>query len=97
MADEKYWVVEARLPIQISDADTAEEAARKAAKQIEFKYGVNISNWFLRVFEYGGEKNEVGVVREHFSNPAGTKFRDIGSNVETHQTLFEEGKTPNDD
>lgn len=97
MADEKYWVVEARLPIQINDADTAEEAARKAAKQIEFQHGISISNWFLRVFEYGGEKDEVGVVREWFSNPAGTKFRDIEGNVEVHQSLYEEGKTPSDD
>ena len=96
MSDDQYWVVEARLPIQINDADTAEEAARKAAKQLEFKYGFNLSNWFLRVFKYGDVDGEVGVTAEYFSNPAGTKFRDIESNVEKHQQLFEEGKTPND-
>lgn len=95
--DITYWVVEARLPIQINDATTPEEAARKAAKQLEFQQGVNVSNWFLRVFKYGGDEDEVGITGEYFSNPAGTKFRDIESNIETHQQLFDEGKTPNDD
>lgn len=96
--DGKYWVVEARLPVQINDAASPEEAARKAAKQIQYQHGIDISNWFLRVFEYGGDDNDqVGVVKEHFSNPAGTKYREIEQNVQKHQELFEQGKTPDDD
>ena len=96
MADKKYYIVEARLPVQIDDASSVDEAARKAARKIQRDYGVDVSNWFCRVFEYGGAVDRVGPI-EHFSNPAGTKFRDKEQNVEAHNDMFENGKTPNDD
>lgn len=94
MADKRYYVVEARLPIEIPEALSPEEAARFGARQISAKYGIDISNWYLRVFEYGGEPDEFGVVAEYFSNPSGSKFRKIDQNVQKHEELIKEGKTP---
>jgi hypothetical protein len=94
MANTRYYVVEARLPVEITEAVSVEEAARKAARRIENEYGVNISNWYLRVFVYGGEVDEIGPVEEWFSNPSGSKFRNIESNIERHFELFEKGETP---
>lgn len=87
MANENYYVVEARLPVQINDAVSPEEAARKAARIIENQYNVNISNWYLRVFEYGAAE-EVGPIAEYFSNPAGSKFRKIDANFEKHEEII---------
>lgn len=86
MANENYYVVEARLPVQISDALSPEEAARKAARIIENQYGVNLSNWYLRVFEYGAGE-EVGPTAEYFSNPSGSKFRKIDANFDKHDEI----------
>jgi len=83
MSNDNYFVVEARLPVYIEEALSPEEAARKAARIIENEYGVNISNWFLRVFEYGAGE-ESGPIAEYFSNPAGSKFRKIDQNVKEH-------------
>lgn len=95
MSDTKYFVVEARLPIQINDADSIADAAQKAARRIKFEYGVDVSNWFLRVFVYGGDdENAIGPQETWFSNPTGTKFRQIDTNISTHQEMFEKGMTP---
>lgn len=83
MANENYYIVEARLPVMISDALSVDEAARKAARILENMYGVNISNWYLRVFEYGAGE-ESGPINEYFANPAGSKFRKIDQNIEDH-------------
>lgn len=84
MANENYYVVEARLPIYISEALSVDEAARKAARIIENTYGVDISNWYLRVFEYGAGE-EVGPIGEYFGNPSGSKFREIKKNFSEHE------------
>lgn len=83
MANDNYYVVEARLPIYIHEALSVEEASRKAARIIESEYGINISNWYLRVFEYGAGE-ESGPINEYFANPAGSKFRKIDQNIEDH-------------
>ena len=88
MANDNYYVVEARLPVQISEALSVEEAARKAARIIENQYGVNISNWYLRVFEYGAGEGS-GPIGEYFSNPAGSKFRKIDENVDKHKEIVD--------
>ena len=90
MSNDKYYVVEVRLPVQISEAISVEEAARKAARIIENQYGVNISNWYMRVFEYGGGENS-GPIAEYFSNPSGSKFRVIDGNVEKHEEIIKNG------
>lgn len=84
MANENYYVVEARLAVQVTEAVSPEEAARKAARIIENQYNVNLSNWYLRVFEYGAGEGS-GPIGEYFSNPAGTKFRKIDANLEEHE------------
>lgn len=92
--NDQYYVVEARLPVQITEASSVEEAARLAARRIENEFGVNISNWFLRVFVYGGDVDDIGPIEEHFSNPMGSKFREIGQNVERHFEMVEKGEEP---
>lgn len=89
MANENYYIVEARLPVQINEALSAEEAARKAARIIENQYGVNLSNWYFRIFEYGAGE-EVGPIAEYFSNPAGSKFRKIDQNILLHEQMINE-------
>ena len=84
MANENYYVVEARIAIQITEALTPEEASRKAARIIENKYGVNLSNWYFRIFEYGAGE-EVGPIAEYFSNPSGSKFRKVDENHSKHE------------
>jgi len=95
MADERYYVVEARLPIQINEALSVEEAARKAARIIERDYGVNVSNWFFRVFVYGDSDGKLGPVEEWFANPSGSKFRQREQNHELHFEMIEKNETPN--
>jgi len=97
MANEKYYVVEARLPVQISEAASVEEAARKAARFIERDYGVNISNWFLRVFVYGADDDTLGPVEEWFANPSGTKFREKDKNIDLHFELIKSNEAPSTD
>lgn len=84
MANENYYVVEARIAIQITEALTPEEASRKAARIIENQYGVNLSNWYFRIFEYGAGE-EVGPIAEYFSNPSGSKFRKVDENHSKHE------------
>ena len=95
MANENYYIVEARLPVQINDAVSPEEAARKAARIIENQYNVNISNWYLRVFEYGAGE-ETGPTAEYFSNPAGSKFRKIDANFEKHEEIISNNSEENE-
>jgi len=96
MANDNYYVVEARLPVQISEALSVEEAARKAARIIENQYGVNISNWYLRVFEYGAGEGS-GPIGEYFSNPAGSKFRKIDDNVDKHEEIISNEQSVKDE
>jgi len=94
MADERYYVVEARLPVQIGEAVSIEEAARKAARIIERDYGVNVSNWFFRVFVYGDSEGNLGPVEEWFSNPSGSKFRQLDQNIERHDHFAKNNDMP---
>jgi hypothetical protein len=96
LADKRYYVVEARLPVQIADALSVEEAARKAARVIERDYNVNISNWFLRVFVYGESEGELGPIEEWFANPTGTRFRQREQNIDFHFEMIKNNQTPDD-
>lgn len=86
--NETYYVVEARIPVQITKADSPADAASKAARQLQTQYGVDVSNWYLRVFEYGSDEDEVGPVAEYFCNPSGTKFRKVDANIGAHEELI---------
>lgn len=94
MANKKYYVTEFRLPYEVTDASSPEEAAAKAARYFQHQFGVDVSAWFIRVFEYGGDPNHNGPVAEYFSNPQGTKFRKIDKNFDAHQEHFEKGTSP---
>lgn len=95
--DKRYYVVEFRLPIEVTEAPSVEEAARKAARIITRDYGVDISNWYTRVFEYGGEHETFGVINEWFCNPSASRFRKIDNNIQKHEELIKNNKTPDDD
>lgn len=75
----EYYVVEFRFPIQIDDASSVKDAALKAAKECEKRYGFFPSGWFARVFEYDGIS--IGPSAEWFSNPSGTTFRKLDQNL----------------
>lgn len=97
MANERYYIVEARLPIQITDAVSVEEAARKAARIVERDHNIDLTNWFLRVFVYGAAEGELGPVEEWFSNPSGSKFRQRDQNVDNHFNLIKTEEAPSNE
>ncbi len=84
------------MPIEITEAATVEEAARRAKKIMERETGVSFSSWYTRVFEYGEGKENIGVVKEYFANPSGTTFYQVDANHEKHDRMVSEGKNPND-
>ena len=96
MANENYYVVEARIAIQITEALTPEEASRKAARIIENQYGVNLSNWYFRIFEYGAGE-EIGPIAEYFSNPSGSKFRKVDENYSKHEEIIKNEQSVEDE
>jgi hypothetical protein len=76
--DKSFFVIEARFPIQIDKAKDVADAARQARTQIEKEFGINISNWFLRGFEYTPESE--GPFKEWFCNPGGVVWRELTKN-----------------
>lgn len=94
MANQKYYVVEARIPVQVTDAESVKDAASIAARRIKSEYGTDVSNWFLRVFVYDGDNERVGPQEEWFSNPTGTSFREFSQNFDHHNDLIEKGEEP---
>ncbi len=78
---EQYYVVEYRFPVQVNEAASVKDAASKAAKEIEKKFGFVPSAWFARVFVYDSESE--GVLEEHFSSPGGEKFRKVNKNIKS--------------
>jgi len=93
MSKKGYWIVEYRLPIFIEDAEDAKDATQKASKEISRETGVDVSNWFARVFEYGtGELEDVGVQEEYFFNPTGVSVRVIEQNHAEHDEIVKEMK-----
>jgi hypothetical protein len=83
--DNEYYVVEFRLPILISSADSPKDAAEKAKKELRDELGVDLSSWYARVFEY--QTGETGDMIEYFSNPNGSEFKRIDQNVKEHEDL----------
>jgi hypothetical protein len=94
MADNRYYVVEARFPIKIDKAISVEEAARKAARIMQRDIGIDISNWFMRVFVYGDSQGDLGPVEEWFANPSGSQFRKVDQNFDKHQYMIDNNEVP---
>lgn len=86
--NKSYFVVEFRLPIQITNQDNPKDAAIAAAKVCEKEYGFYPSAWFARVFEYGDIDSGIGVIAEYFSNPSGNTFRKVDANVQKHEEII---------
>lgn len=93
MSTKRYYIVEFRLPVEVTEAPSVEEAARKARASLERETGINVSNWFVRVFEYGEGNDHVGPVAEYFANPTGTTFREVTQNVTKHEQLIKESES----
>lgn len=89
----RYFIVEFRLPVEVQEAPSVEEAARKARRQLENDTGINVSNWYTRVFEYAEGPDNVGPIAEFFANPPGIVFRQVDQNINHHEELIKEGKT----
>lgn len=87
-----HYVVEFRLPIEIDDiaSDSPKEAALKARRMLEAETGLDLSNWFARVFEYSETEDEIGVVKEWFGSPGGASFREREKNIPIHEKRIEE-------
>ena len=83
------------MPVEIADAPSPKEAARRAIRIIENQYGIHLSGWFLRIFEYSGEHDDLDFT-EYFANPAGTVFRDKDQNIELHEEMVNNNTTPED-
>ncbi len=77
----EYYIVEFRLPIQINEANSIEDAAEKAVALFEREYNIRLSKWYTRVFRYITDK--VGP-EEYFCNPGGVKFRKLTQNHPEH-------------
>lgn len=88
----KYYIVEFRLPVEITDAPSVEEAARKARSTLERETGFSFSNWYVRVFEYGEGNENLGPVAEFFANPTGSTFREVTQNHGKHEELIKNGE-----
>jgi len=89
--DEKYYVVEFRIPFEVTNANSPKDAAAKARRIFERDTGLDVSNWFTRVFQYSDEHGDVGPIGEWFANPSGTEFRKVDKNIDEHERLAEDG------
>lgn len=76
-----YFIVEYRLPLTVSEAKNAEDAALSAKKKLEAETGILLSNWYARVFEYSESGDSVGPVNSYFFGPSGKKARKIDQNI----------------
>jgi hypothetical protein len=89
--DEKYFVVEFRLPFEVLEANSPKDAAAKARRIFERDSGLDVSNWFTRVFQYSDEHGEVGPIKEWFANPSGSEFREVDQNIVEHDKRSKDG------
>jgi len=71
----------------IEDANNAKEAVELAGSEIYKETGVEVSNWFARVFEYGGDLDDIGVQSEWFFNPTGVAERVYDQNHKEHEFI----------
>ncbi len=86
----KYYTVEFRIPFQINEDVTPEEAGKLAQKECREEYGFAPTLWRAYAFEYETE-GEPGIRKIWFFNPPGTKARDINANVGDKEIKDEPG------
>lgn len=90
----KYFIVEYRIPIEVEDVDTVQEAVSRAKKIIDRNFGVSPDNWNARVFEYSDSHSVVGPAHEYFYNPNSTVPREITKNIGYHSDMIKKGIDP---
>jgi len=89
-----YFVVEFRVPVQVDDVDTVQEATSRAKRICERQYGFNPDNWYARIFEYSSEQDKPGPTAEYFYNPNSSSFREVMKNIGYHKDMIEKGIDP---
>lgn len=87
----KYYIVEFRYPIKISDVNSVQEAVSMASQICENEFDFTPKNWNSRIFEYSTEENEEGHIKEYFYNPTSSSYREITKNIMYFNELVEKG------
>jgi hypothetical protein len=85
MTKQRYHIVEYRMPYEIHEALSVDDAVFKANKIFEQEFGFIPSAWFARVFVYENDEEIVGPTEEWFYNPQGVKARKIDANYVEHE------------
>jgi hypothetical protein len=93
----KFYVVEYRIPIEVRDVDSVQEAVSRARKIIQRTYDISPDPWFARIFEYSDDYDNVGPIKEFFYNPNSSTPREIMKNLAYHRELIEKGIDPTKD
>lgn len=91
-----YYIIEYRIPIQIDDIGSVQEAMSRAKQICHNRFGFYPDNWYARIFEYSIENDGVGPVKEYFYNPNSSNFREIEANIGYHNDLVKKGIDPTD-
>lgn len=91
-----YYIVEYRIPIQIDDIGSVQEAMSRAKQICHNRFGFYPDNWYARIFEYSIENEGVGPVKEYFYNPNSSNYREIEANIGYHNDLVKNGIDPSD-
>jgi len=90
----KHFVVEYRIPIDVDDVDTVQEAVTRAKRIIDRQFGISPDHWFARVFEYDSDHENIGPAKEYFYNPNSAVPREITKNIGYHKDMIEKGIDP---
>lgn len=90
----KHFVVEYRIPIDVDDVDTVQEAMSRAKRIIERQHGIAPDHWFARIFEYDDNHENPGPAKEYFYNPNSAVPREITKNIGYHKDMVEKGIDP---
>lgn len=89
-----YYVVEYRMPIEVEDVNSVQEATSRAKRICENRFGFAPDNWYARIYEYSVESEFGGPVKEYFYNPNSSTYREIQANIGYHNDLVEKGLDP---
>jgi len=92
MTDQKYYVVEFRIPYSVMEAASVDDAVFKANRKFEDDFKFIPNRWYTRVFVYENGEGVVGPSEEWFYNPQGEASRELTKNWKEHEALIKNGK-----
>ena len=90
MTQNRFHIVEYRIPYDVMDANSVDDAVAKANRRFEKEFSFIPSAWYCRVFEYSNDEEKVGPTAEYFFNPSGETARELNANFEKHKKILEE-------